>query len=126
MTLSTAVMKLKRRMFWKVRAIPSLVIRCGGSPDIDSPSRVIDPLVIGKSPVTQLNAVVFPAPFGPIIDRISPRSSAKLTLDTARRPPNRLVTLLSSSSATSGDSLHRRKRLGFAAALELDCASAAG
>src|ERR1700681_2958025 len=106
MTLSTAVMNAKRRMFWNVRAMPSLVIRCGGSPEIDSPSRVIDPEVIGKSPVTQLNAVVLPAPLGPIIDRISPLSRLKLTLETARRPPNRLVTLSSSRSATSGDSLH--------------------
>ena len=86
----------------------------------------IDPLVIGKSPVTQLNAVVLPAPFGPIIERISPRSRLKLTSETASSPPNRLVTWSSSSSANSGDSLHRGQRFALTAALELDTARAAG
>ena len=36
-TLSTTVSSRKRRMFWKVRAIPRRVISCGGSPVI-SPS----------------------------------------------------------------------------------------
>src|ERR1019366_3239186 len=116
----------KSRMFWNVRAMPSFVIRWGGSPEIASPSSVIDPVVIGKSPVTQLKAVVLPAPLGPIMERISPRSSVKLTLDTASSPPNRLVTWSSSSNANSGDSLHRGERLALAATLQLDLSSTAG
>src|SRR5579862_8976813 len=104
--------------------MPIFVIRWGGRPAIETPSSVIDPDVIGKSPVTQLNAVVLPAPFGPIIDRISPLSRLKLTLDTARRPPNRLVTLLSSRNATSGDSLHGGERFGFLRTLQFDAARA--
>src|SRR3984957_17012634 len=99
-------------------------MRCGGVPAIDSPSSLIDPEVIGKRPVMQLNAVGLPAPLGPIIDRISPRSRLKLTFETARSPPNRLVTLSSSSSATSGDSLHGGQGFGLFGALELDAARA--
>ncbi len=76
---------------------------------MDDPSNLIAPLVMAKSPVTQLNAVVFPAPLGPIIDRISRSSRLKLTFETASSPPKRLVTLSSSRSGNSGNPLHGGK-----------------
>src|SRR5690606_17849222 len=48
-------------------------------------------------PVTTLNAVVLPAPFGPISPRISPRSMWKLTPLRAVTPPNLSVTSSSES-----------------------------
>src|ERR1700730_4620364 len=56
------------------------------------PSNTMEPAVGGKSPVTQLNIVVLPAPFGPISANTLPGSTSKLTLSTATRPPKRLVT----------------------------------
>src|SRR6185437_11509453 len=41
-----------------------------------------------SSPVMRLNSVVLPAPFGPMIRRRSPGSTARLTLAVTRSPPN--------------------------------------
>src|SRR5215212_10116739 len=46
-----------------------------------------------------LNAVVFPAPFGPIRPAISPSATSSETSSSATIPPKRRVTLSSSSSA---------------------------
>src|SRR5689334_574254 len=43
-------------------------------------------------PVTQLNNVVFPEPFGPIKPTISPAWTSKLTALTAMMPPKRFVS----------------------------------
>src|SRR4051794_23673090 len=42
-------------------------------------------------PVTALNSVVLPAPFGPITEWMRPGSTARSTALTAVRPPNRMV-----------------------------------
>ena len=69
-TFSTAVIAPNSRMFWKVRATPCLVITSGRARVMSrSPSR-IRPSVGRYSPVSMLNSVVFPAPFGPISDTI--------------------------------------------------------
>ena len=39
-------------------------------------------------PQIRLTNVVLPAPFGPMIARISPAGRSKSTFSTARRPPN--------------------------------------
>ena len=44
-----------------------------------------------RTPVRQLKKVLLPAPFGPMIARISPRATAKLTLLSAVSPPKRIV-----------------------------------
>src|SRR5690606_4628878 len=49
--------------------------------------------------VIRLKNVVLPAPFGPMSATISPGWMLSATLDTARRPPNIIVTLLASTSA---------------------------
>src|SRR5438094_7940351 len=64
----------------------------GGSPAMSSPLNTIRPLVGRSTPVRQLKKVDFPAPFGPMIPRISPRGTEMLTLLTAARPPNRTVS----------------------------------
>ena len=66
MTFSRAVIALKSRMFWNVRAIPAFVTWWGFRPTIDLPSSRISPEVGTSSPVTRLKNVVFPAPLGPI------------------------------------------------------------
>jgi hypothetical protein len=45
-----------------------------------------------------LNTVVLPAPFGPIKAKISPSSTLSCNSFTATTPPNRIVTVLSSSN----------------------------
>src|SRR6266545_2197538 len=55
------------------------------------PSRT-RPLVAGMEPAATENSVVLPAPLGPMRPRISPSSSRKSTLSTARRPPKCLLT----------------------------------
>ena len=47
----------------------------------------------------RLNSVVFPAPFGPMMERTSPRATARLTRCTATSPPNRRVSSRVSSIA---------------------------
>src|SRR5262245_11247272 len=52
-----------------------------------------------------LRTVVFPAPFGPMTDMISPLGTSKLTFCTACTPPNDLETSwISSNALTSGPS----------------------
>ena len=63
-------------------------IRCGGSPVRSSPSNTMRPEVGAITPVTQLKKVDFPAPFGPMMARISPRGTVSETLLSAVNPPN--------------------------------------
>ena len=65
-TLSSTERLEKRRMFWKVRAMPSRVISKGSSPSMRSPLNSTEPEVSGMMPVMRLKTVVLPAPFGPI------------------------------------------------------------
>src|ERR1700737_3188174 len=51
----------------------------------------------------QLSSVVLPAPLGPMIPRMSPGSTRKLTFVSAATPPKRLLTPSSSSSAIALD-----------------------
>src|SRR5438132_7189923 len=66
-------------------------MRCGGSPAMSSPSKMILPAVGRSTPVTQLKNVDLPAPFGPIMARISPGWTAMETLLSAVSPPKRTV-----------------------------------
>src|SRR6185369_5766766 len=58
-------------------------------------------------PVIRLKSVLLPAPFGPIKAWIEPSSTFRLTSLTATRPPNRIVTLFSSSIAIAGSRCFR-------------------
>src|SRR6266545_4366289 len=99
-TLSSAVSSLKSRMFWKVRATPRAQISCGRRPFTTSPETRTSPSVGSYTPVIALNAVVLPAPFGPMRPTSSPGRSARLKAESALRPPKRIVTLSSSSGFT--------------------------
>src|SRR2546427_8415369 len=57
-----------------------------------APSKAMRPTVGRRKPVMQLNTVVFPAPLGPMMLRISPGRTANDTSDTATNPPKRIVS----------------------------------
>ena len=75
-------------MFWNVRVMPRFAIAWGGSPPIRSPSNTTSPAVGGKTAVTTLKSVVFPAPLGPITPTISPGWTSKEMSERAESPPN--------------------------------------
>ena len=54
---------------------------------IDPPRNRISPAVGRVNPVTTLKTVVLPAPFGPMMPRVSPDTQAMSTSSRARRPP---------------------------------------
>ena len=56
------------------------------------------PDVVGRNDEIILKSVDLPAPFGPITDKISFSSTSNVMLWFAVRPPNRLVTALTSTS----------------------------
>ena len=94
---------------------------CTFLPSIDTPASVAVPSSAGSTPFSTLNNVVLPAPFGPMMPRISPSAMVKLTLLTARRPPNdfdRPSTLISvvpddaSPTAALGAGRRRGQRRG--------------
>src|SRR5205807_6942836 len=102
-------MSLKICVSWEVRTTPFRATRWGASPVILSPSNRTSPPVGLRNPVISLNRVLFPAPFGPIMLRISPRLTPKLTRSTAVRPPNRFVrSCVSSTAVLSGLTARRR------------------
>ena len=65
-TFSRTVSPPNTLVFWNVRTRPRAAMRCGRQPVIVSPSCRTVPWVGRWKPVITLNAVVFPAPFGPI------------------------------------------------------------
>ena len=79
-------------MFWNVRAMPSLVIRSGRRSVMFLSSKLIVPAVGRYSPVSMLKNVVFPAPFGPMIETIECSGMSNDTSLTAARPPKCLET----------------------------------
>src|SRR5579864_6876794 len=54
---------------------------------MSAPRNRTRPAVGAMNPVTRLNSVVLPAPFGPISPTISPSRTANETPSTARSPP---------------------------------------
>src|SRR3954451_8759104 len=99
---SRAVMLPNSRMFWNVRAMPSLVIAKRLFPPMLLPLNNTWPDVGAYTPVIVLKQVVLPAPFGPIRPRISPGRRSRDTSARATTPPKRMVTLRSDNSASAG------------------------
>src|SRR5262245_6386133 len=99
-TLSSTVSFGNRLVIWNVRAMPSAVRRWLGQPVTSFPNNRTCPDVAGRIPVTTLNSVVFPAPFGPMIALRSPRKIFRLTSRTACRPPKLLHRPLSSRTGS--------------------------
>src|SRR5713226_9054493 len=71
--------------------MPFCEIRFDGSPVMSSSWNKMRPESGRRTPVRQLKKVLLPAPFGPMIARISPRWTSKSTLSRAARPPKRTV-----------------------------------
>jgi len=89
----------KSWMFWNVRATPLLTTLNAGCLRSDAPSRRTSPESGLYRRVMTLNAVVFPAPFGPIKPEIWPCSTTKETRSSATMPPKRRVTSRTSRRA---------------------------
>jgi len=78
-------------MIWNVRVSPMSAILWGGLPVISLPRNRTRPEDGFTKPVMQLTVVVFPDPFGPMMPRISPSPTSKLTRLSAMMPPKVLV-----------------------------------
>src|SRR5439155_22282737 len=96
-----------------------------------SPSKRMSPESGVYRRVMTLNAVVFPAPFGPIRPTISPTATSSDTPSSATMPPKRLLTLSTSRRGTGGlpcggdqERHHRRGPLRSRTAAFGDCARA--
>ena len=98
-TLSSTVSFGKRLVTWNVRAMPSAVRRWLAQLVMSSPLSRTSPELAGNTPVTTLNSVVLPAPFGPMIALRSPGKMLMLTSWTARNPPKLLDRPFSSRTA---------------------------
>jgi len=112
-TFSRTVAPGRMLVIWYERAIALREMACGGNPAMSSPLNTIRPLVGRITPVSELKNVDLPAPFGPMIPRISPRGTERLTLLTAARPPNRTVrasVVRSGVESVRADTLWRMTR----------------
>src|SRR5215468_11072356 len=89
-------------VIWYDLATPRRDTRCCGRPVISRPSNQMRPELGGISPEMRRKKVVLPAPFGPMIERSSPRSTSKSTCVTARRLPKLRVRR---SVRTMGDAM---------------------
>ena len=90
-TFSSSVSCLKRRIFWKVRAMPSRTRRCAGKPIRFFSSKYKDPASGWYRPESRLSSVDLPAPFGPISAKIDFSATPIETFCTARTPPKLLL-----------------------------------
>ena len=89
--LSATVRPPNTLLICSVRDTPADAIWCGFMPTRSSPSKKAWPRSAGIRPVSRLNNVVLPAPFGPMMALRRPLSNATSTPSTAINPPNRLV-----------------------------------
>ena len=69
-------------------------MRFGLRPFSSCAAKVTVPSSGGRKPLSKLNSVVLPAPFGPMMPRISPSPTVKLAWATARKPPKDFERLL--------------------------------
>src|SRR5215475_8965203 len=92
---------------------------------MSSPKKRIVPDDGGKSPVTQLNSVVLPAPLEPNTARRSPGRIVRVTSVSAASAPNIRVTPRSSSAAPAPTADSRCATLSMAAAFALVADAAA-
>src|SRR5947208_3689299 len=83
---------------------------------MSSPKKRIVPDDGGKSPVTQLNSVVLPAPLEPSTARRSPGRTVMVTSVSAASAPNSRVTPRSSSAAPAATDEKRGAALSMTVA----------
>ena len=92
-TFSMSVRSPKISGVWKTRAMPAWLISCGRIPRIERPSNSTVPVSGSTRPTRQFSSVDLPAPFGPMMARISPSATSRLTSSSAFSPPKCLFTL---------------------------------
>src|SRR6266550_1633944 len=68
---------------------------------IRSPRNRISPEVGSSAPTRHEKSVVFPAPLGPMIPKMSPRTTSKSMDARARRPPKRFEMPRTESTASA-------------------------
>src|SRR5262249_5901540 len=95
---------------WKVRASPSAARRCTGKRGAFVPRIQISPKLGAICPLITLKSVVFPAPFVPMMARLSPACSCTHTPSSACTPPKACHRLLTSSTPPRAASQPRRKK----------------
>ena len=76
---------------WKVRRMPRLAIRSARIPVMSRSPRLTVPPSGLRWPVTQLNSVVLPDPFGPMMPWMAPAATSMLTESRARNAPKDLL-----------------------------------
>src|ERR1700742_2905124 len=84
---------------------------------MSSPKKRMVPDEGGKSPVTQLNSVVLPAPLEPSTARRSPGRTVMVTSVSAASAPNSRVTPRSSSAAPAPTAERRWATLSMACSM---------
>lgn len=89
---------LSSRVIWNVRLIPSRVTLCGIHPVISVSPNVTVPPSGGTMPLITSNAVVLPAPLGPMRPVIDPSTTSKEQARTASTPPYALLIAFTSRS----------------------------
>src|ERR1700726_1594584 len=92
----------------------------GGRVVTSSPKKRIVPEVGGKSPVMQLNRVVFPAPLEPSTARRSPGRTVSVMSVSAASAPNSRVTPRNSSAAPAPPADRRCATLSMAVSARWD------
>src|SRR5512145_569612 len=92
MMLSSTLMPLKSARLWKVRAMPRAAASCGSTCWRTLPAYVILPSCGWYTPLITLSIELLPAPFGPMIARISCSRTSNETSCSARTPPNESET----------------------------------
>src|SRR6202048_2665233 len=94
---SNTVRCVNGRGIWNERPRPARQRASGGTRVMSLPSRMIRPRSGRSMPVTRLNRVDFPAPFGPITPRASPRDKVRSMSLATTIAPNALEMPFSSS-----------------------------
>src|SRR5712691_3164343 len=82
--------------------MPRLTAAWLGRPSMRSPRNQIWPELGASAPTRQEKSVVLPAPFGPMIPKISPAKTLKSIDERARTPPKRFETPRTDRSASGG------------------------
>ena len=83
---SSTVSRDSALVSWKVRTTPSRATWCGDSLPSDWPSNDHVPVSGWSNPVSRLNSVVLPAPFGPIRPVMPPRWISRWSTDDRGEP----------------------------------------
>ncbi len=99
---SRQLARSNRLVVWNDRATPSRAIRSGGRPVTSRPATSMLPPLGRRNPVSRLNRVVFPAPFGPTRACTVPAVTSRSTGPTARKPPKVFVSRRVRSTVAGG------------------------